>query len=37
MQNLRNLSQVEFVKLRQNPGVIDNAVRSMEKGTQICI
>ena len=37
MQELRNQIQVEFENLRQNSGVIRNAVRSMEKRTRICI
>ena len=37
MQILRNLIQVEFENLRQNPSVTDNAVRSMEKRARICI
>ena len=37
IQNLRNRLQIEFENLRQNPGVIRNTVRSMEKRTRICI
>ena len=37
MQDLRNQIQVEFEKLRQNSGVICDAVRSIVKRTQIVL
>ena len=37
MQHQRNQIQPKFENLRQNPGVIRNAVRSMEKRTRTCI
>ena len=36
-QCLQNRIQIELENLSQNPGVIGNAVRSMKKGTRICI